>query len=211
MAKIYKLTCEDPELIYYGSTIQQLYSRLSHHKCCFQSGNSVSSKRLFEKGNVEIHLIEECSIEDRLKRERYYIENFPCVNIRVEGRTKREYHYDNQETILERGRKWRKENELRSKAQQKEYYLKNIEKIKEKREKTILCDCGKTITICKLKRHKLSKQHQNYINNVTKLTLLEKKEKLKEKISCVCGSIVRKADISKHKKTKKHQDYINNL
>ena len=70
--KIYKLTCDNSPLIYYGSTYLPLNKRLSKHKI-----QKTGSRELFELGNVSIHLIEEypCNSKNELEsRERIYIE-----------------------------------------------------------------------------------------------------------------------------------------
>ena len=154
--KIYKLTCDDPELIYYGSTKKRLEQRLSHHKCAL----NCSSRILFDNENVKIHLIEECDETKRIEREKYYIKNFPCINKRVEGRTKKEYHIDNQEKILERGRKWKEENREWNRQRDRETYAKNIDKIKEQREQNATCECGAVVRKWKLPRHKKTKKHK---------------------------------------------------
>ena len=132
--KIYKLTCDDPELIYYGSTKKRLEQRLSHHKCAL----NCSSRILFDNENVKIHLIEECEVEKRIEREKYYIKNFPCINLRVEGRNKKEYHIDNQEKILEKGRKWREENREWNRQRDRETYAKILIKLRNKENKMLL-------------------------------------------------------------------------
>ena len=70
--KIYKLTCDDPELIYYGSTIHSLNKRLINHKYGYKNKKTCSSKILFDVGNVKIHLIEEVegTREDLIAREK---------------------------------------------------------------------------------------------------------------------------------------------
>jgi len=112
--RIYKLVCDDPELIYYGSTIQKYLSKRFHQhkemKC--------SSKALFEAGGCKIILVENypCKTKDELiARERYYIENFKCVNKIVCGRTQKEMYQ-----IPE----WR---EAKKKYNRERYYrLKNL-------------------------------------------------------------------------------------
>jgi len=74
---IYSLTCNNPKLIYYGSTTQELQKRLNQHRCY----NDCNSKILFYWGDVKINLIEEIEFEDKntlLERESYYIKNLDC-------------------------------------------------------------------------------------------------------------------------------------
>ena len=90
-AKIYKLVCDDKELIYYGSTAQKnLNARFKNHRCT----PPLSCKQMFDVGNVKIVLVEECPCSSRaemLIRERYYIENNVCLNLRTPIITKKEY------------------------------------------------------------------------------------------------------------------------
>ena len=53
LSKIYRLVCDDENLIYYGSTTQlYLASRLSGHKQSYLNKvNSCESKRLYDVGN----------------------------------------------------------------------------------------------------------------------------------------------------------------
>jgi hypothetical protein len=98
-SKIYKLT-NDTGMCYYGSTINDIQKRYSKHFCAFKTGHSqYTSKLLFENNKVvKCHLVEAypCNTREELEaRERFYIENNPCVNIVVPGRTQKEYYQDN--------------------------------------------------------------------------------------------------------------------
>jgi hypothetical protein len=133
--KIYRLTCDNPDLFYIGSTTQQyLAARLSGHHQDFKKGKGgTTSKKLFEAGNVKIELLElfPCSCkEELLFRERYFIEENDCVNkmkpivTKEEAKqSKREY---NQTPIM---KEKRKEYTAKTKEQKKEYdrqhYLTN--------------------------------------------------------------------------------------
>ncbi len=201
MAKIYKLTCDDPDLIYYGSTIQKLNKRLHGHTGDNKRKSNYSTKPLFEKGNVKIHLIEECSIEDRKNREAYYIQNFPCVNKVIpwfDGNGQKE----------------------RNKKNANDYYYKNKELCLKKQLQEITCECGATFTKGHSYRHLKSDKHLDWLNKVPKLTKNEKQKiyyqnnketissKQKEKILCECGSFLVKHKLSRHLSSKKHQDYL---
>ena len=64
---------------------------------------------------------------------------------------------------------------------QKEYTIKNKQKIKEHKSLTYLCICGSTSTISHKCRHEKSKKHQNFIHNLNKesQTIQLIKEKIK--------------------------------
>jgi len=187
MAKIYKLTCEDPELIYYGSTIGTLNHRLQGHIVDNKRSKNLSTKPLFEKGNLEIHLIEECSIEDRFEREDFYIKNNPCVN------KQRPY-------TKERGEKEsRKESMIK-------YYQNHKEKITKKQKEKITCECGASIQVGDYSKHKRTDKHLNFVNHGIK-----HKPSEEPKQTCECGSTILYRNKYRHIKSKKHQDYITNL
>ena len=126
--KIYKLICDDPELIYIGSTTQRyLSNRLSSHHQDYKKGLNTSSKKLFEVGGVKIELIElypcECK-EQLLLRERYWLENTESVNVKKRP-------YVSYEEKLEQERKWQQDNREHYLQQKKEYYQENKEKMRE--------------------------------------------------------------------------------
>jgi hypothetical protein len=110
-AKIYRLVCDDPELVYYGSTtLEKLCNRLSQHTSGFKHKNQtkVTAHSLYEVGGVKIELVEDfpCENKDQLRaREAFYIRNNLCVNKKIPGRTPREYAKDHPEKTKEWNRK----------------------------------------------------------------------------------------------------------
>jgi len=87
MASIYRIySVINPELIYIGSTTTPLPVRLARHVLGHyqvKSGNTsrkVSSFDIIETGHYGIELIENCSIEERYKREQVNIELFSTCN-----------------------------------------------------------------------------------------------------------------------------------
>lgn len=88
---VYKL--QSPNLQYFGSTFQNLNQRFnSHvHNAIYGKVNNVS--RVFQDGEVEVIKLAEIETEDKntLKMiERYYIENFECVNKNIPLRSTKE-------------------------------------------------------------------------------------------------------------------------
>ena len=134
--KIYKLICDD--LTYYGSTTEKyLSSRLAKHKYQYEHQYNVStmSKKLFETQNdVNIILVEDYPCERKeqlLARERYYIDNFNCVNKTLPLRTQKEYYNSNKAIVLQNVKNYTRENIDKVKAYKKEHYEANKEKKKE--------------------------------------------------------------------------------
>jgi len=176
---IYSLTCCNPSLVYYGSTTRQLNERLSKHKYDFKNNKSVSSKILFEWGNIKINMLEQIEYENRQElrdREAYYIKNLECVNKKIPNRTKKEYskkyYSDNKGKIKEEQqkyysdnkekiKKYKLENKDKIKEYQKQYRLENIDELNLK----ITCECGSEYTKTNYARHCKSKKHLQYIEN----------------------------------------------
>ena len=135
--KIYKIFNLDmpEELPYFGSTIQKLGDRYIQHNSI---SNISTSKKLFEYGRPKIVCVEKfpCNSKKELEvRERYYIENFDCINIQIPGRTDKEYKEDNKEKIAETRKKWRKDNKEKIAEYDKIYRENNKEKIAEYNKK----------------------------------------------------------------------------
>ena len=143
--KIYKLICDDPELIYIGSTTEHyLSNRLSGHRQNYKKGRlNTSSKKLFEVGGVKIELIElypcECK-EQLLLRERYWLENTESVNltkrpfVSYEEKLERKkeynrlYYQDNREQVLQQKREYNANNRDKKKEYDKKWQQDNREK-----------------------------------------------------------------------------------
>ena len=151
-SKIYKLTCSNPDLVYYGSTTNYLSQRLrTHQEYSRYKGKGIcKSKILFDAGNVEIELVEELSLKNKEElslRERYYIENNPCVNKQIPGRNHKEWMQDNKDHL-------------------KDYNRNYYEKTKEKYHEKIKCECGCMVQRVSINRHKKSKKHIDLMNPV---------------------------------------------
>ena len=87
LGKIYKLT--NGTLNYYGSTTNELNQRLAEHKSRYKRENW--KEILYKDGNiVSIELMENYPCDTKielLKREKWYIENNECINIRIPTQT----------------------------------------------------------------------------------------------------------------------------
>ena len=74
--KIYKLVNNTTTDVYYGATCSRLSDRLSEHKSVFKKGKYMTSRKIFEGGDVSIILVETypCDSKDELTaRERFWI------------------------------------------------------------------------------------------------------------------------------------------
>lgn len=133
---VYKLTSDNSDLCYVGSTIYPIAYRLSAHK---RNDNNCSSKILFENNaNVSYELLETVTytdIFDLRAREAHHIKNnHNCVNINIQSETK----FENCETCNFTANK-------NSELERHYNTLKHKNNINP--EKTIneyKCECGKT-------------------------------------------------------------------
>ena len=88
-AKIYKLSSEDSEKVYIGSTCKELRERLIAHEVSYKSHlkgttHFKSSYEIVKLGNHKIALIEAypCSnFEELRKREQFWMDSNNCCNI----------------------------------------------------------------------------------------------------------------------------------
>jgi hypothetical protein len=99
--KIYKIVCNITNKTYYGSTeFVFLNFRLENHVRCYRlyklgKRKYQTSFDVLENEDYQIELVEDVDFEsktDLLARERYYIENYECVNKVVPQRTRHEYY-----------------------------------------------------------------------------------------------------------------------
>jgi Tat protein secretion system quality control protein TatD with DNase activity len=192
--KIYKLTSSETTDIYIGSTKQPLCKRLREHKddyTSFLKGrfHYVSSFDLIKYVDCKIELIKEypCNSKKELEREEgYYQRKMKCVNMRIAGRTDKEWRDDNKEEIRERKKKYRENNK---------------EKIKAHKSKKCICECGREYAHDHKARHERTKIHQDYINGIIKAHKYQK-------CICECGMQYTHNHKARHEKSKIHQDYI---
>ena len=93
---IYKLTSEQTQDVYIGSTTQSLKKRLKDHRSDYKGQlNNMTSFKLMKYPDVKIELIEEVEFDERNKlnlREGYYQKTIPCVNKLISGQTHNEYN-----------------------------------------------------------------------------------------------------------------------
>lgn len=173
--KIYKIINDINCDVYYGSTANKYLSvRLAKHRCAYKKyledgENFLSSFIILETGKFHIVLVENypCNNRDELRaRERYYVDNNDCVNLRTP--------YITMEEFLDKRKKasknYRENNQDKVKEDWNSYYEKNKEKIKQNRrdrflnEGKITCNiCGSIITKSNLERHKRSNKCKNNI------------------------------------------------
>ena len=166
IASIYKLS-DNNNNVYYGSSTN-VQKRFSAHK-----RGSRSMSELMDKASMKMEILEEYYFDVDtynkkfiLNRERYYIENFDCINNVVPGQTCKEYREKHKDKANERQKKYYKKHKEEKKQYVKDYREKHKEEIKQRRNEKFDCPCGGKYTHINKGRHLKSLKHLKYINNL---------------------------------------------
>ena len=232
--KIYKLTSEETELVYIGSTCNTLKQRLGKHKSIYRTSNkNITSKLLLKYADVKIELIENFPCNEHIEllfREGEICKNTPNhCNIRIEGRTMKEYRDDNKEKLKkyrddnkEKLKKYRDDNKENLKEKRKIYVIKNKDKIAEKvkkykennkdkiaEKKKIYVIKNKDIIAEKRKiydiknKDKIAEKQKIYAIKNREAISAKKKISNAIKIKCIiCECEITKCNLSRHLKSK---------
>ena len=185
-SKIYTIRSHQTDKYYVGSTYDSLSKRLYQHKHnfkMFQAGkyHNVSSFEIIKYDDCYIELYEMFKCESRIeltKREGEIIRlhKNELVNVKIEGRTLKQYKVDNADKIkqyrvvnADKIMQYRKDNADKI----KQYYVDNVDKIKQYKNTKNNCVCGGNFSIANKAIHLKSKTHINYIEKTQKNTLLE--------------------------------------
>ncbi len=129
--KIYTIRYrDDNNLIYVGSTVQPLYKRWNQHKRRYKKekyNNTLLYIKMNEMGiekfYIELYEMYKCNTKEELKKhEGEVIRQIATLNMRVEGRTRKEYYNDNIEIISEHQKQYRNKN----KEKYKQYDMMSV-------------------------------------------------------------------------------------
>jgi len=160
--KIYKITSSQTDKVYIGSTKQTLNTRFSKHKYRLDC----SSKSIIAFGDAEIELIEEVDEQNRLIRERHYIESYgeQCVNEIIPFRTKEETTEYNRE----HNREYYETNKEQMNEYNREYSRVYRSTHKEKINEKFICDvCNGKTTRSNISKHLKTKKHLKIVQSIT--------------------------------------------
>ena len=147
---IYKLIDNTNGAVYIGSTKQRLCDRIGKHRRDFKllmdgkDINVCSSTAIIANGNFTITLLEKCTPENILIRERFYIETMECINKRIPTRTEKERYKEDPKPFKDKVQRYRE---------------KHANEIKEKLSSKVTCECGSIVSTSGLYVHKKSKKH----------------------------------------------------
>jgi len=101
MPFIYAIKNRTTDLVYYGSTTKSIQKRFSVHKAVHREGRQkLTAFKVLACPTAYIELVEEVSVEDQKVRERWWIENNPCVNIQRPNGTYAEWYARNRERLI---------------------------------------------------------------------------------------------------------------
>ena len=170
-SKIYKIVDDGNGNVYYGSTIEKYISRrlqkhISDYKCYPNNKKYFTSYEILKNNNYHIELAENVNCDNRFQlknRERYYIENYNCVNKNIPNRTNKEYKLKNKDKIKDKNKEYYKDNKDIINDKVKEYYKDNKDIIKDKK-KEYYKDNKDKIKEKRKKRYLLNKQIKEFYN-----------------------------------------------
>lgn len=171
---IYRLSCNITGEDYYGSTTNYK-RRICLHKTNTEKQNSkrkCKSRQIIDRGDYTFSIVEECNFNTKkelLIRERYYIDNYPCINIGVpyktlEEKTQSKKEYGQSDKML----KYKKEYYINNREllieKQRERHNNNKTIVNQKKGEKITCECGVIFTRGHRARHLKSKWHLENIS-----------------------------------------------
>jgi len=194
--KIYQIVCNDTDEIYIGSTVQDLEDRLTHHK---KPTNDCCSKQIIDRGNFYIEILETypCNSQFELEqKEGEYQRANECINIRINGRTRKEWLQDNKEAIAKNKHEYYQNNKEAIAKNKREYYQNNKEHNKEYRQNN--------------KEAIAKKKHEYYQNNKEAINAINN-ARCGKVVICECGIKSTQGNLKRHKLTKRHIDLMANL
>jgi len=197
--------------MYVGATTQYALRKWQHKRNCTNPESRAHNYHVYtfirnnggwENWNMEP--LEEVCCNDKMGLniiERKYIEDLgSTLNKNIPGRTKAEsdkaYREANKEILNEKKRQWHWDNRETILIKNKKYYDENRDIILEKDRQRNIRD--------KVKRNALSRQY----HEANKERLKAKKQ---VKHTCACGTVYSHACKARHERSKKHIKYIESL
>ena len=158
--KIYRIVCSESGKQYIGSTCSTLTKRLHQHKKRNALGIGCSCKDFVDP---QIFLVEDYPCERKeqlLMRERFWMENTDCVNIKRPIVTKEE------KVLLDKlySIKNYKLNKDKILKKQRERYCEHKDTILAFKNRKLMCECGTVLMYQNLSRHRRSHKHNSIMN-----------------------------------------------
>jgi len=240
IGKIYKIIHTQSNIIYVGSTFDELRNRFRKHK--INLGCSISKYiQKYGKEQFKIILIKEYNVIDRKHLEAYeqlWINKLNCINKKQTFRPLEKQFEKirfSKMDLTKYKKEWYEKNKDRLQEKMKENYIKN----KDKRQEKINCICGSQYSFQHKLRHEKSEKHSHFMRStpqvsdcvavgvesprlcasilepiggsfINKIKPIEKKAT--DKILCECGVLYSRSNKNVHLKSKKHllNNYLHN-
>jgi len=191
---VYKIHCNITGEDYYGSTETEIEKRIMDHVAhakCDEMVRKCTSAQIIERDDWDYEIMEEVDYiikTDLYMRERYYVKNYPCVNVYNPYRTPEDW----KEIWAIKNKKYRSNPE-------------HLRSIRERARTVVECGCGLSYTKACAARHKTSPRHKYYVEN----GVPQGWKNPKDVIECECGVSYTRACAARHRATARHQRYIN--
>ena len=220
IGRVYCIKNKQNNDIYVGSTRLTLEKRFEQHIRDLDRKDRSNGMKLYNlmdklgKDNFYIEVIEEFDIVEKSAlrmKEGEWIKKIGTLNIKVDGRTQKEYYNDNKEHLNRQHKEWLNNNKDRVKQYAKEYKEKNQDKIrqqqKEYKEKNKERIMAQKVVYRENNIDKIRESERKYRE--------ENKERIKEqqgeKVQCECGLYVLKRQLNRHKSCRLHKNHMQKL
>jgi len=138
LGKLYTIRSLTSPEIYVGSTIAPLCKRMAQHRSKWKKGEALGKNKDIVKDinewYIELYENYPCDkVEELTAREGVIIREIGTLNKRIEGRTPKEYRFENADKIKETRKEYCIENADKIKKKNKEYNIKKADEIKQYR------------------------------------------------------------------------------
>jgi hypothetical protein len=179
---IYRIQHTQSNIVYIGSTFNEIKYRWQQHRCMFNKWNENSEieccaaiyphMKEFGIDQFKCFLVKSYEVIDRNHLEAYetlWIRKLKGCNKNIPFSIKKmldkSYYIKNKEQIKANVRAYAQANQEAVKARSKAYREKNKEAIRVRKAETMICSCGLTITKMHRNRHLETKKHLTYLQN----------------------------------------------
>jgi len=187
---VYRIHCNIKNEDYYGSTETTMEERIENHikSANTEEGRKCTSKQIIDRDDWCWEIMEEVDFivkRDLLVRERFYFDNYPCINLKKP--------YNTPEEIKEMDDKKKKK------------YRSNPDNVKREREHASIkneCPCGGNYVNSQRSQHFKTELHKYYVENgVPRPTK-------GQTIQCECGGKYQRKNKNQHDQGQRHKRYI---
>lgn len=215
--KVYKITSDQTDQVYVGSTCGPLSQRMAVHRSNIRAHaagktNYTTSFAIVQYDDAVITLIEDCPCENKEqlhRRERFHIEATPnCVNRYIPGRTDAERRQANWAEIAVKKAEWYDDNREQIAAKKAEHYQVNREELLAKAADYYQVNrdqiAAKQLEYRQANREQIAAKKAEYHQaNRERLAA-----KAAEKIVCECGAESTTQHHARHLRSAKHMRFV---